>query len=383
MTNSQFISAYCLALLSLSLLSCEPIDLQYATAVKSAFIHDVETDQKSDELYEGQPLLTRSAQKEFKEHFLSDKLELVFVLDTGPGMEAFYHNNPFGAGFLSQFQNYDWKFAYTDMSMDMQKITNQAKNSSGEKKEKSCNFLEGLTMTVGGLFIGQGVPLLSAFGIEELSKCKLSSENSDSSQIKYANGDFLPLEYKGEIAQTQNFRQITKNTDNYNEIFDHSLRQSNPTTEEEPNYSAPVLRQTESYPFLSTAFSIAKALNSPQSASDSKSPTSFFRKDSLVIYVLATTQDMKITIPPKQFMESIESAFNSHQRFKLILITLTDDSPLFCSLKLQKTSTDSIKLRQLAKKLHYPSLDICSNQLGEKLFKEISKNLSSANLLNN
>ena len=92
---------------------------------------------------------------------------------------------------------------------------------------------------------------------------------------------------------------------------------------------------------------------------------------------------MKITISPEKFTESIKSVFGSQQRFKLILITLTDNSPLFCNVKLQNSSTDSVKLRSLAKSLNYPSLDICSNQLGAELFNEISKNLSSKTLLNN
>ena len=358
------------------------MEIQYASVIQTP---SVETDQNKvpEEPQTGQSLLTRSANKEFKEHFLSDKLDLVFVLDTGLGMEPFYQNNPFGAGFLSQFQNYNWKLAYTDMSVDVQKIADQEEENTEEKEGESCNFLAGLAMTVGGIFIGQGSPFLASFGIEELAKCKLLNKNSDSDKIKYANGDFLPFEYKGEPVQKQAFYQITKNTANYNVIFDHSLRQSNPTKEKKPDYSAPILRQTESYPFLSMAFSMARALNAPQNSSDNKPPSSFFRPDSLTVYVLATTQDMKITVPHEKFVESIESVFGSEQRFKLILISLTDNSPLFCNLKLQKTSTNSEKLRQLVKKLNYPSLDICSSQLGEKLFSEISKNLHSKNLLLN
>ena len=68
--------------------------------LKYAHVIQVSSETESQDLLEedsttGQALLTRSAQTEFKEHFLSDKLDLVFVLDTGPGMEVFYQNNSF------------------------------------------------------------------------------------------------------------------------------------------------------------------------------------------------------------------------------------------------------------------------------------------------
>ena len=381
MIQTQSISVYFLIILPLLLLSCNPMELKYTDVIP---ISSETPSEKFDPLEKSQnsplSLLNRSAQTEFKEHFLSDSIDMVFVLDTSPGMEEFYQNNSFGAGFLSQFQNYDWKLAYTDMSVDVQKIAEEDKTE--EEEEASCNLLAGLAMTAGGFLLGQGSPLLTGFGIREMGKCKLFAKDSDSSQTKYANGDFLPFEYKGEPVQKQAFYQITKNTASYNIIFDHSLRKNNPTKEKKPNYSAPILRQTKSYPFLSMAFSMARALNAPQNSSENKISPSFFRKDSLIVYVLVTTQDMTVSVPYKKFSESIESVFGSQERFKLILITLTDNSPLFCNLKLQETSTDSKSLLKLAKDSNYHSLDICSNQLGKKLFNEISKNLYSKNLLN-
>ena len=362
-------------------MSCQPMELQYGSAVKTSLEEQLKaSSSQTDSNMES--ISTRSTQKEFKNHFVSNKLDLVFVLDTGPGMKAFYQNNPFGSVFLSQLQNYDWKTAYTDMSIDIQKIVNQKEEEKKETKEKqSCNFLAGLTMTAGGILLGQGSPLLAGFGLKELGNC-FSFEDSDSEKkIDYANGAFLPFEYNGEKIITQPANQLSADVFNYNDIFDHSLRLNNPKIKD--SYSAPILRQTESYPFLSFVFSIARALNNPLSPGEDKKNASFFRKDSLIVYVLITIQDMKITISPEKFSESIESVFENKQRFKLIPITLTENSQLFCNLKLQKTSTESVKLRQLAKNLNYPSLDICSNQLGQKLFNEISKNLYSKNLLNN
>ena len=372
----KIIKAYFFIFLPLLFSACQPMELQYANTVQIPSNSDQNEISEEDSQI-AQNFLTRSSQNEFKEHFLSNKLDLVFILDTSPGMESFYKNNPFGANFLNQFQTYDWKLAYTDMSLDIQTITDQ--ESSDSSKKDSCNFFSGLAMTAGGFLIGQGSPFMTSLGIKELSKCKMFDKKSNSKESNYANGAFLPFEYKGQILETKNLNQITKETANYNMAFDHSLSLSNKS--KKTSFSAPILKQTESYPILSTFFSIARALNLVNS-SDNNNKSGFFREDSLIVYVLVTTQDMQTKVSSEKFAQSIESAFETKQRFKLVLITLTDDSPLFCSLKLQKTSTESEKLRHMAKKLNYPSLDICSKILGETLFSEISKNLDSKNLLN-
>ena len=375
MLNFNFIRLCGFSFFALLLISCQPVELKYAGVITAP---SVETNQEKKALGESgnkRSLLTRSAQKKFKEHFLSDKLDLVFVLDTSPGMEVFYQNNPFGSGFLNQFQNYDWKLAYTDMSVDVKKISEQ-KNS----KDKSCNVFSGLAMAAGGIFIGSGAPLLAGLGFKELGSCGLfKSSKSKSGKTDYANGAFLPFEHNGKALETKSFHQITKETANYNIVFDHSFSLKNEA--KKAKYSAPILKKTQAYPFLSMFFSIARALT-PAGSSEGETPLSFFREDSLIVYVLVSVQDIKIQASPEQFTESLKSAFGNKNRFKFIPITLTKNSSLFCSLKLQESSTDSEKLLQLTQNLNYPSLDICSNKLGEKLFNEISKNLHSKKLLN-
>ena len=51
----------------------------------------------------------------------------------------------FRADFLNHFQNYNWKLAYTDMSVDIQKIADQQeeKKQIEETEEESCNLLAG------------------------------------------------------------------------------------------------------------------------------------------------------------------------------------------------------------------------------------------------
>ena len=81
-------------------------------------------------------------------------------------------------------------------------------------------------MTAGGLFIGQGVPLLAGFGIEEIGRCIwpfFEDSEKEREEIDYANGAFLPFEHKGEKFKKQAFYQLTKDNFNYNAIFDHSF----------------------------------------------------------------------------------------------------------------------------------------------------------------
>ena len=360
-----------LAILPFFLFSCQPMELKYAS---------VEPIQSESTLNESiaNSISTRSSQRKFKKYFLSDKLDLVFIMDTGPGMESFYQSNSFGNNFLNHFQNYDWKLAYTDMSVDIQKIIKQREKAKKEE-ESSCNFLAGLAMTIGGFVIGQGSPLLTGLGINSLKECSFT--DSEPEKINYTNGAFLPFEHNSSKVSKKSFYQITKDTPNYNIIFDHTVRLNKTDKNKKNSYSAPILRKTESYPFLSMALSIARALNTKAVSSENDEETlSFFREDSLIVYVLISVQDLKVTLSSEKFIESIESSFNSKHRFKLIPVTLTEDSSLFCSLKLQKTSTESEKLRKLAKSLNYPSLNICSNLLGEQIFNEISKNLYSKDL---
>ena len=362
---------------------CQPI--QYSQLNPSQA--DLLLNSSHEESFQRQAFL-RSSQKEFKEAFLSDKLDLVFVLDTNSYMNSLYQKNLFGADFLNRFQNYDWKFAYTDMSIDMQRLIQQEETKENEKEEKeeeeeeeeeSCGFFSGVAMTVFGL--AGGHPLLSGFGLDSLVNCfssldvETKSETKEKPEEVFTNGSFLPFEYNGvQQLKSDGFHQLTQSVENYNVIFDHSLRLGNAKAKGS-SYEAPEQRESDPYPFLAMAFSMAKGNSHPIKSSSNEPGSSFFRKDSLIVYVLITVQDMKVVISPEKFKQSIGSFFGSEERVKLIPITLNPDSSLFCSLNFQKVSNDSSKVRKLANQLGHASLDICSQNLADELFAEISKSL--------
>ena len=344
-----------------SAVACQPIE--YSSLQTSFLKAPKDTPSSADSSAKpfAYPVFARSSQKKFKDQFASDKLDLVFVLDTSPAMSSFYAQNRLGPHFLQKLENYDWKFAYTDMSVDMEELVEQ----SEDKEEESCDFFAGLFMTGAGLFLGGGV----SFGLSKLYDCASSIEIGSETK-EFSNGNFLPFEYDGTQVKPETFHQLTPAVQKYNTIFDHSLRLENA---ENSSYSAPIQRDSQAYPFLSMAFSIAK--NGVSYSNQTKPASSFFRKDSSIIYVLITVQDVQIDISSEQFNQSLETFFGSKNRVRLIPVTLGPNSPIFCNLKLQKGITDSPKLRKLSRSLGSNSLDICSQNLAEELFTEISKSL--------
>lgn len=309
----------------------------------------------------------RSSQREFEDSFLSDKLDLVFILDTSPEMEEFYKKNLLAPNFLSRLKDYDWKLAWTDMSVNVEKLLQQEKQEEArgpEREEESCGFLVGLGIAATGVITGQ--PALLGFGLENLTDCiSFSDLDTETEQQQvFSNGTFLPFEHKGKKLKPK----LTQSTQNYNAIFNHSLKLGN--NNQRVSYDAPEQRQTESYPFLATALSMAKGKHSPN-----EKTTPFFREDSVITYVLITMQDMQTSISSEKFEQSIESFFGSKKRVKLIPVTLNENSSLFCSLNFQSKSTGARKLEKLASDLGSDTLDICSKNLSDELFNEISKSL--------
>lgn len=320
----------------------------------------------------------RSSQPEFEEAFLSDKLDLVFVLDTSPAMEVFYKTNLFGPEFLNRFQTYDWQFAWTDMSVDVQSLTQkeEAEREIGKKKpkenEESCGLFKGLGLTVVGILGGH--PLMTGFGIDAVADCMSFQRKKEKESVNiFTNGSFLPFEYKGQKIEPQGFSRLNASFENYSAVFDHSMRIGNEKGKKS-SYESPEQRETAPYPFLSMALSMARGAQTPENPQAGEE-LSFFRDDSLIVYVLVTVQDMQAHVSAKKFNESVESFFGSEKRVQLIPVTLSPESSLLCGLKAQSQSEGSRKLRNLAKKLGNTPIDICSKQLGDELFREISKSL--------
>ena len=331
-------------------ISCQPLKVEY-TGIESlsGSAPSLEEDSLGSNIGE-RILKTRSGQKEFKDRFLSDKLDMVFILDTGPGMESFYDKDLLKRDFLDQLSPYDWRWAYTDMSVDIDKLEGK---TDGESKS-SCN-LSSLLFT--GLVILEA-PMLALFGVESVKGC-FEGDNR-SKKRTYANGSFLPLDHKDKAyIALKNFNQP---------IFYDSLKTPNPKNYK---YKAPILRKSSSYPIKSMMLSLDRNLSREKK---------FFREDSLIVFVVFSLQDMKSKLSAESLQKSLKSAFGTDKRFKMIPVTLTEESNEICSLSLKNKSKSNSKLIQLAEDLDQEVLDICSPNLSDELFMEISKNLTPKDL---
>jgi len=338
--------------------SCNRIELDYSSLQKAPSRLDPISN--LDSLNRRKDTLpARSSQDEFQERFISSKLEMVFILDTHKTRESFYSRNFLGDNFLNYFYGYDWKLAWTDMSFDIRALQNETEEQRGGSK---CSFFSNFMMTLSGTLLGS--PGFAAFGLRGLFGC-VSEVDLRSKNNSYTNGSFLPFE------GDQKIYHLTSANPHSNVILSSSLKLPNPKNKA---YKAPLLKESESYPLLSMISSLSKNLYTQNS-------TPFFREDSLIVFVLFSIEDKKISIPSDTLKESLQSVLGSDNRFKMILVTLTDESQIFCPLNFENSGKTPAKLIKLTKNLDQPVLDICSQDLGGDIFKEISKGLSSQLIL--
>ena len=346
---------YGLFILGIFCLSCQPLKIEYLAVEDTGALPQASEGLISQE----QPLRIRSYQKHYEDRFISDKVDMVFILDTEHTRASFYEQVLFKTSFLDQFSDYDWKWAYTDMSADTNSYLKQEEQQADSAPaKKSCNFLSNALLTGASLLIE--TPQLAVFGLRGLGSCFKSSNK----KISYANGYFMPLEQKESLRHV-----LTKESENYNSIFNDTLKRPNP---KDYKYQAPVSRKSSSYPMLSLMLSLSHNL-------DSQSP--FFREDSLIVYVVFSFQDMKINLSAQALNQSLTESFGTEKRFKMIPVTITENSNLFCAFSQENNSPAPKKLTQLAKDRGQKVLDICSQNLSQELFLEISKNLSSSSSL--
>ena len=326
--------------------------------------------------------------------FESDKLDIVFILDTSPKMKGFYQENPVKTDFLSHFKSYDWRFAYTDMSVDPSAFNRDDEGvgfSQVEAEEdSSCGFFSGLLLTVTGVFFSG--PELTGLGLGHLSGCGeyvLDVFEGEDPADSFANGVFLPFEKEGE--KIENLPYLTKANKDFIQIFDHSTRLGH-LQNGQGSYNAPLEKNTEAYPFLSLLLSLSQKQaqegqaegqeDTQDETSEDKREAGFFREDSAVVYVLLTGEDIKMEVSTEPLKESLKHLFGPENRLKVILATFNENSSLFCRLKPGQAQELSLspKLKQLAEDMDWPVLDLCSKKLDEELYSEISASLSPLSL---
>lgn len=326
---------------------------------------------------------------EIQNLFITDKLDLVFVTDSHPDMALFYKKQLFGQDFLSRLNPYDWRFAYTNMSIDpdtLEKMTQEP------DEEQECAFFSSLFQTVFGVF-SEGLRT-TASGLEGIGQCISSIQWPDFDTTKYTDGRFLPFEHKGEKWETSRGNCLDKSVENYNEIFDNSFRLNT----EDSSFDAPPLTDEDqkSYPLLTLLLSLVEGshtadpqVESEDSSSSKEQPSKkvstqcqpFFRTDSVIVYVVITANDIQFDDLLKELEQTFDSVESFDQRLKFVSVTVSPRSAFLCDISATEPFSSSPKMRRLARKTGTVPLDLCSKNLPDKLFEEITKSLHPTDVL--
>ena len=331
---------------------------------------------------------------EIQNLFITDKLDLVFVIDSHPDMARFYKKQLFGQGFLDRFEPYDWRFAYTNMSVAPETVEQVTQEKAEEEEE--CAFFSSLFQTVFGVF-SEGLRT-TARGIEGIGQCISSIEWPDFSSPEFADGQFLPFEHKGKKWEPPEGNCLTPLTENHSEIFDNSFRLNQ---DESEGFDAPILMEEDqkSHPMPALLFSFVKGvggvleegseatdqdeqtpsgLSPEEPSSAAKTCQPFFRQDSVIVYVVITVNDIQSDTLLEEFQENFGSVLSASQRLKIIPVTVGPRSILLCGLSSKTRFSASPKLRKLARQTGSAPLDLCSKNLPDQLFEEITKSLYTA-----
>ena len=303
--------------------------------------------------------LSFRGEEEFKDLFVSDTLDLVFVLDSQPGMDKFYEDNIFGEEFLSGLEAYDWKVGYTNTSVDAKLL--EGRGRGGE--EESCglrDFLSGVGLTLLGGAVDPSATIAS-FGIYSIANC-LSSISFKKSYPK-VNGEFLPFEFEGEKSDNQ----LTKNDEDYEAVFQYTV-----TKNTGDDYDAPINQGESSAPLSSVFLSLTRG------------EESFFREESQIVYVVVTPVDAHQDISVKGIKKKFAGLYGRADRLHIIPVIINgEDSD--CEMEMKELGVENpqegFQLTEIASEMNMKSLNLCSDNLGLKLQEQIQPLLYPENFL--
>ena len=203
--------------------------------------------------------------KEDAPSFTSDKLNLVFVLDTQPGMEKFYETPFLDKSFVRGLAGYQVKAAHTNAAVD-ETLTRAPLSEVGRK----CGLktaAKGAGLTLAGFFAS---PFFLPFGVQGLAPC-FSGDVFKKSYPK-VNGEFLPFELNGKELS----RHLMFSEANAEMIFHDTVTKG--TSGAFRSYDAPQNQNEGVFPLYAALLSMAKG-------------GSFFEEDAAVVFVVVTAGD--------------------------------------------------------------------------------------------
>lgn len=312
----------------------------------------------------------RDGSENFVETFRSDKLDLVFVVDSQSGMEKVFVKRIFGDDFLKRFSDYDWRLAYTNAGVN----SSLFEDKNTKKRKSNCNPGFGTFNAVLGL--GTSSALFAYHAIDNFKGCFKRNQ-----KMKGASGQNLKFKHQGKILD-KNILQ--KSDSNYQEIFDNTF-QDIPVKKSwshaqkgkgafgklsKSKYffgDKSTKQEGDSFPGYSLLLSVFDH------------NTEFIRSDSQVVYVVITTQDSKISVTAEGLRDSFEKEYENGDRFRIISIVLKEKNSQACETSLRQFEIPNIisarSLIGISEDMDATVIDICSQSIDEQLFHGIQKYL--------
>lgn len=296
-------------------------------------------------------------EEEFKDFFVSDKADLVFMLDSQPGMDDFYKKTIFGEENLASLKSYDWKAGYTNTSVDRKLFEEAFPN----QESKSCGFRKlanGSWLTYFGLKIH---PVTLPFAAINFASCLSSTPFKK--RYKKVNGEFLPFELNGKKLR----KELSKTDNDYQTIFYHTVTKN---TDSNGSYDAPQNQnENSSAPLYALFLSLIRAE---------------FREDSQIIYVMVTPVDTNQDISAENLREDFSKLHGRKDRLHVIPLVINEEDSL-CALKMKelgvKNPQPGKKLSQIARDMGIQPISLCSNNLGSELQAQIENLLYPSDVL--
>ena len=304
----------------------------------------------------------------FQEQMRSDKLNVVIVADTRDGMDEILQET-FNASFIQQFENYNWKMAYTNTSVGKELLEDSVKGGGKAKKDsKTCSSRQWL-WRLGAVAVGAYLvaPLTLTGGVFGTGSCLFAAGRAGVNAVgntfqKYkkkpdsVDGQFLFFEEGG----TELDNYLTKEQEGYGDIFVDTFKQG---TASYNQFDAPQVQKGSSDPLAAVLLSLLRE-------------QTFFQKGSQAIFIVMTPEDSAESVPFSHIQKGFQKIHGEDNSLQIIPVALTKDSEMSCVRELEDAGVDSpevaVNLQKSISKKVQP-INICSPDLSNQLARQIKR----------
>ena len=309
---------------------------------------------------------------------ISDKLDLVFVVDTRKGMDPFLQEI-FTPRLINHFEGYDLRVAYTNTSVSKAFIEPSSRGDGGAGTEKwrptgsdeedpelcrTGDWVYRMGAVAAGLYLT--APLAFVMGVRGTGKCISAAGHAASNSVKRifqnkkpgVNGRFLPFENGG--AGTANY--LTLEQGGYEEIFTNTFKTGTAGYNE---FDAPQIQKGSSDPLAAGLLSFMRKQG-------------VFREGSQAVLAVITSRDTMEVVSFSRIQDVFQKVYGEDNSLQIIPVTPMGVS---CLQKLESAGVDRPKYapnlqNSISDKIQ--PLNLCAFDLTTRLAKQIKQFVSPA-----